>query len=577
MAVLQTDAAMKRIRRSVALALWLALTFAGNARAHHAAFYKTTFDAVRGADFTGVERLFAPDVWSGQAGEMTPAELLQRLKAGKVSRLYETLGSGQRVLVSFLLEYPDERPSEQILLMAQRVGESGNTDPYAWQIIEIGTDVAHAETFLTRELPRFVKQPADPDPESTPPNVIIIVSDDAGFADFSLHGNRDFPTPNIDRLAAGGVRFSQGYVSASVCSPSRAGLLTGRYQQRFGHHNNIPPRYSETNGLPVEETTLADVLKAQGYRTIALGKWHLGYAPAFHPLARGFDDYYGFLKGARSYFPTSGKKHTRLNQLLRDREPVEERFEYMTDALGREAAAYIDAHAGGPFFLYLAFNAVHTPLHATEEKLAQTNPELTSGRRKRAAMTMSMDDAIGEVLAALDRNDIAENSIVVFINDNGGQTKAGADNAPLRGKKGQPYEGGIRVPFVARWPARWPAGVVYEHPVSALDLFPTALRAAVGGYATDTPRLDGINLTPSLTGDRDVPPHRPLFWKRKENFAVRRGDWKLVQFDGGPVELYNLADDPCESKDLIATQPQVAEGLRSIYDAWEQRHEEARW
>ena len=571
---------MERFTRFTALALCLAFTFTGSVHAHHAAFYKATFEAVGRADFTGVEKLFAPEVWAGQAGEMTPFELLQRLKAGTVSRLYETQGKSRRqrrVLVSFLLEYTDERPPEQILLMAHRVGESGNTDPYAWQIIEIGTDVAHAETFLTRPLPRFVKQPADQDPEASRPNVIIILSDDAGFADFSLHGSRDFPTPNIDRLAQGGVRFSQGYVSASVCSPSRAGLLTGRYQQRFGHHNNIPPRYSESNGLPVEEVTLADALKGQGYRTIALGKWHLGYAPAFHPLSRGFDDYYGFLQGSRSYFPTSGEKHTSLNQLLRDREPIDEDFEYMTEALGREAAAYIDAHAGGPFFLYIAFNAVHTPLHATEEKLEQASPELSPKRRKRAAMTMSMDDAIGEVLAALDRNKIADNSIVVFVNDNGGQTKSGADNTPLRGRKGQPYEGGIRVPFVARWPARWPTGVVYGHAVSTLDLFPTALRAAVGGYSTDKPRLDGIDLTPFLRGDRDVPPNRNLFWKRKDNFAVRKGDLKLVCFDGGPVELYNLADDPGESNDLIATQPLAAEGLRSIYDAWVKRHEEPRW
>ena len=164
----------------------------------------------------------------------------------------------------------------------------------------------------------------------TPANVVLIVSDDAGYADFSMHGSPNFPTPNIDRIAKEGVRFSQGYVTASVCSPSRAGIMTGRHQQRFGHHHNIPPKYSEENGLPVEEVTFADLMRARGYRTIALGKWHLGYAPHFHPLSRGFDDYHGFLQGARKYFPIKGN---RLNRLLRNRDPVKENFEYMTDEL----------------------------------------------------------------------------------------------------------------------------------------------------------------------------------------------------------------------------------------------------
>ena len=571
---------MKHTQLSLLLPFWLVLLITCTAHGHHAAFYKKTFEAVRSADFTGVEKLFAPEVWSGDAGEMTPQQLQQRIRSGTVSKLYETMSRSQRqhrVLVTFLITYPDQRPDEQILLLAKRVGQSGNTDPYAWQIVEISTDVAHAETFLTRALPRFAEKPDQTPATSSAPNIIIIVSDDAGFADFSLHGSKDFPTPNIDRIAETGVRFSQGYVSASVCSPSRAGLLTGRYQQRFGHHHNIPPKYSEVNGLPVEEVTIADALKAQGYRTIALGKWHLGYAPHFHPLSRGFDDFYGFLQGARSFYPTTGKKHTKLNRLLRDREPIDEDFTYMTDALGQEAAAYIDRHAQKPFFMYLSFNAVHTPLHATKEKLDKTNPELSAKRRKLAAMTMSMDDAVGKVLQALDRNHIADNTIVVFLNDNGGQTLAGADNTPLRGKKGQTYEGGIRVPFAARWPATWPAGVVYKHPVSALDLFPTALNAASAGYATKTPRLDGIDLSPMLTGDRELAPNRALFWKQKKNAAVRQGQWKLVQFNGGDFELYNLADDISEENDLAASQPDVVESLKKLKDDWVEDHEAPRW
>ena len=413
------------------------------------------------------------------------------------------------------------------------------------------------------------------DDPTRPPNVVIIVSDDAGYADFSLNGSAHFPTPHIDSIAKNGVRFSQGYVSASVCSPSRAGLLTGRYQQRFGHHLNIPPKYSETNGLPVEESTLADALKAQGYRTIALGKWHLGYAPNFHPLSRGFDEYYGFLQGARSYLAL--KKGTRLNQLLRDREPIPEEFDYMTDSLGEEAAAYIDTHAKAPFFMYLCFNAVHTPLHATKEKLGKASPDLSEKRKKLAAMTMSLDDAVGNVLAALNRNEITDDTIVVFINDNGGQTRSGCLNAPLRGRKGQPYEGGIRVPFVAQWPGHWPAGMVYDHPVSALDLFPTALSAAGGDASAQEKPLDGVDLGPYLVSKEDALPHKTLFWQRRDNFAVRDGDWKLVQEKGGALELYDIAQDPSESKNLAAENPEVVARLKGLYEAWKATHEEPRW
>jgi len=278
-------------------------------------------------------------------------------------------------------------------------------------------------------------------PERRPANIVIMVSDDAGYADFSMNGSKHFPTPNIDRIGTQGVRFSEGYVSASVCSPSRAGMLTGRYQQRYGHHHNIPPRYSEENGLPVEERTMADLLREHGYRTIALGKWHLGYAPRFHPCARGFDDYYGFLQGSRKYHPIEGN---RLNRLLRDREPIEETFTYMTDALGEEAAKYIDTHASRPFFMYLSFNAVHTPLQAREDILASIDRDLPERRRKLAAMTISLDQAVGRVLDALERNGLTDDTLVVFVNDNGGQTQSGMRNAPLRGRKGQPYEGGLR-------------------------------------------------------------------------------------------------------------------------------------
>jgi arylsulfatase A-like enzyme len=417
-----------------------------------------------------------------------------------------------------------------------------------------------------------------------PANIVIIISDDAGYADFSLTGSEHFPTPNIDRIAARGVRFTQGYVSASVCSPSRAGLMTGRYQQRFGHHQNIPAVYSETNGLPVEEVTLADALHARGYRTVGVGKWHLGYAPQFHPLARGFDDYYGFLQGSRPYRPLdeqepagSSRRSTRLNRLLRDREPVPETFEYITDAFGEEAAAYIGVHAQAPFFLYLSFSAVHTPLQAQPELLEKVSPDLAANRRVLAAMTISLDKAVGQVLDALERHGLTENTMVVFINDNGGPLLVGARNDPLRGNKTQPFEGGIRVPFVAAWPAQWPAGAVYEYPVSALDLFPTALAAAAGDVSQQTPPLDGVDLTPYLKGTVQGRPHQTLFWKRKNNFAVREGDWKLLQHNGGELELYNIASDPSETTNLTADHPEVVARLQAMYQEWQSTHPQPLW
>ena len=395
-----------------------------------------------------------------------------------------------------------------------------------------------------------------------PPNVVILLADDAGYADFSLHGKAAFPTPRIDSIAAHGVRCTDGYVSGCVCSPTRAGLLTGRYQQRFGHETNIPPAYSETNGLPLGERTFADRMRAGGFRTIALGKWHLGYADPFHPLARGFDDYYGFLQGARSYFPL--EKPSRLNRLLRDREPVPEAFAYMTDELGREAAARIAANRDRPFFMYVAFNAVHAPNDALEKDLAAARAA-GADRPQVAAMTIALDRAVGTVLDALDDHGLTDDTLVVFLNDNGGAI--GRDNGDLRGRKGSLWEGGIRVPFVMQWPRRLPRGKVVEAPVIALDLLPTALAAA--GIRADGPPLDGVNLLPIVTGEAEQPPPRPLFWRAGRQWAVRDGGLKLVRVEDGPPLLFDLGVDRGEQQDLAGARPADAARLRGLYEAWE--------
>jgi arylsulfatase A-like enzyme len=405
------------------------------------------------------------------------------------------------------------------------------------------------------------------------PNIVVILSDDAGYADFSMHGSKQIPTPHIDSLAKGGVRCTNGYVSCSVCSPTRAGLLTGRYQQRFGHEFNVPPRYSETNGLPLDETTIADFLKPAGYRTIALGKWHLGYAPHFHPLSRGFTDYFGFLQGARPYWPIEG---TRLNRLLRDREPIPEKFTYMTDELGKQAAAYIAKDKDKPFFLYLAFNAVHTPMHAKEADLAAFKEIANQRRRTLAAMTKSMDEAVGTVLDALKKHGLADDTLVFFLNDNGGARTNASVNAPLRGTKGTPFEGGIRVPFCVRWPGKLPAGKTYDHPVISLDVLPTALAAAGVEVKLKKP-LDGVDLLPYLAGKREGRPHETLYWRRGENLAIRHGDWKLLRQRGGKPMLFDLGKDFREQTDLAGKEPEKVKQLLGMWEEWSGQLKEPRW
>lgn len=404
------------------------------------------------------------------------------------------------------------------------------------------------------------------------PNIVVLLADDSGYNEFGINGSKAIATPRIDSIARNGIRFSQGYVSGSVCSPTRAGLLTGRYQHRFGHEFNFPPVLSEVTGLNLGETTLADVLKGAGYRTIAVGKWHLGYAARFHPMQRGFTDYYGFLQGQRSYFPLD--KPTPLNRMLRDREPAgEEKFAYMTDHLAREAAAYIRAHKADPFFLYLAFNGTHGPLHAAPADLEKT------GGDKVKAMALGVDRGVGIVLDELAAHGLADNTLVFFLVDNGGV--AGRDNTPLRGHKGSCFEGGVRVPFAAQWPARLPKGKVYDKPVISLDIFPTAM--AVSGVATTRGKpLDGVNLIPFLTGEDQGRPHQALFWKNNNQWAVRHGDLKLVgaaNKAGKPLEpeLFDLSADISETKNLAASRPDDAARLRALHNDWKKDFPKPAW
>ncbi len=406
------------------------------------------------------------------------------------------------------------------------------------------------------------------------PNILFIVGDDMGYADVGFHGNKDIPTPHLDALAKSGLRFTNGYVSGPYCSPTRAGLLTGRYQQRFGHEFN-PGGGAGGQGLPTTETTIADRLKAAGYATGLVGKWHLGSLPEMQPQQRGFDEFFGFLGGAHSFFDGAG--------VLRGTEPVKE-MDYTTDAFGREAVAFIERHKANPWFLYLAFNAVHTPMHATDDRLAKFAHVTDQRRRTYNAMMLAMDEAIGKVRKKLSENGQEENTLVIFISDNGGPTMPGVTvngsrNDPLRGSKRTTLEGGIRVPFLVSWPGKIKSGVFHQ-PVIQLDLTATAL--AVAGVEAKTEwKLDGVNLLPFISGGATTAPHEALYWRFGEQMAIRMGDHKLVRYDTNAdtltgarrqpvstVKLYNLAADIGEKNDLASAQPAKVKELQAKWDAW---------
>ncbi len=404
------------------------------------------------------------------------------------------------------------------------------------------------------------------------PNIIVILADDLGFADLGLQGATDIPTPQLDRLAAGGVRFTNAYVSHPFCSPTRAGLMTGRYQQRFGHENN--PFYDPNDqvaGLPTTEITLPQLMKQAGYATGIVGKWHLGAAPKFHPMKRGFDEMFGFIGGGHDYFAAQreGKAKEYLIPIERDGQPVEER-EYLTDAFSREASAFVRRHHSHPFFLYLAYNSPHSPLQVTPNYLERVRHIEDETLRKYAAMIASVDDGVGRLIATLRELKLDSDTLVVFLSDNGGPTSSThARNHPLRGEKGQVYEGGIRVPFLMWWPGRLKAGAVYHQPLISLDILPTA--AALAGVKLPADRrIDGVNLLPHLLGRNPKPPHERLFWRwgGGANYAVREDRFKLVKQGDGPARLFDLEADAGEGRDLFDSKPELGKRLLAAYEEW---------
>ncbi len=436
------------------------------------------------------------------------------------------------------------------------------------------------------------------------PNIVVILADDLGYGGLSCQGG-DLQTPYIDSLARGGIRFTNGYVSCPVCSPTRAGLNTGRYQQRFGHEFNPGPdgNISPTFGLPLTEVTIADRLRAAGYTTGMFGKWHLGHTRERLPLSRGFDEFFGFPGGAHPYLKSM---FGQPNSILRGYEPVDEK-EYLTDAFTRESVAFINRHAkdSKPFYLYLPYNAVHTPMDTIEKYMQRFASIEDMQRRKHAAMLAAVDDGVGAVMEALRKNGLEERTLVFFLSDNGGPTPSNtSSNKPLRGYKGHVLEGGIRIPFMVAWKGHLPAGKVDDRPVIQLDIMPTAVAAAGGTMPSDRP-IDGVNLLPYLTGKETKAPHEALFWRFGPQAAVRKGDWKLIRIEGpgdgkkgkaagdsaggggarggaaigaaGSVQLYNLAKDIHEDNDVAAANPDKVKELTAALDAWESQLMKPLW
>ncbi|GAB3648583.1 sulfatase-like hydrolase/transferase [Echinicola sediminis] len=417
------------------------------------------------------------------------------------------------------------------------------------------------------------------------PNIVLLFSDDAGYYDFGFQGNKKFPTPNLDQLASEGILLKQFYVTAAVCGPSRAGMLTGIYQQRFGFEENNVPGYMSPSGmtgdemgLPLHLQTMADHLKPLGYQSMIIGKWHMGNADRFHPIKRGFDEFYGFRGGARSFWPlTEEQKRFRPeDRMERGFGDFEESQEYLTDKLAKEACRFIKANKQRPFFLYLSFNAVHTPLEAKDEDLAKISG-LSGKRKTMAAMTLAMDRACGMVLDQLKELGLEENTLLVFTNDNGGPTDASsANNYPLSGTKANHLEGGIRVPCIIKYPKANLRGASFSFPTSTLDLLPT-FYAAAGGDPKSLQGIDGVNLLPFLAGDESARPHEKLFWKKENRGAIRKGDWKLLRFPDRPAELYDLSLDEREENDLASKNPAVVRELYKELFQWELTLERPLW
>ena len=399
--------------------------------------------------------------------------------------------------------------------------------------------------------------------EHSKPNIIIILADDAGYADFGFMGCNDLDTPEIDKLAKDGVIFSDAHVTASVCAPSRAGLMSGKYQQRFGFESNgTGDAKSGDVGLSDDVVTMASVFQKNNYKTIAIGKWHLGATATDHPNKRGFDEFYGFLAGSRSYFPLDNPDHEHMLQQNGKRIKFDG---YLTDVLGDRSVSFVEENKDKPFFMYLAYNAVHTPIEAKEEDLEKYK---NHPRQYLAAMTWSLDQNIGKLRNKLKELNLLDNTLIYFLSDNGGAHNNSSKNGPLKGWKGNEFEGGHRVPFVISWPAKIKPDQKFNGLTSSLDIFSTSL-AAAQIKQDDNLQLDGVNLLPYLFKEKQGNPHQELYWRKLDESAARMGDFKLVQLKDFGATLYNLSQDLGEMNNLSTTDTVTFNNLTKKYAVWQ--------
>ncbi|BDS09425.1 sulfatase-like hydrolase/transferase [Aureispira anguillae] len=460
--------------------------------------------------------------------------------------------------------------------------------------------------------------------DTTPlPNIVVILADDLGLMDVSRYGGKNVITQNIDAIGANGVTFQEGYISSPICAPSRAGLITGRYQQRFGFEINIHERYPKNRieyfvyanllntgdwkvaqhddwaipsfeamqqqGLPPTEFTLSELLKTKGYQTAAIGKWHMGYNHTAIPINRGFDYHYGFYEAFSLYAPIDKKgiinqklsdfsdphiwgKGRKGNCAIRKNDQIIEEDTYLTTRIAEETNTWIAAHKDAPFFVYVPFSAPHTPFQATKEYYDQYAHISSPEKRIYYAMIHALDDAVGSIMNQLKQLNLEENTLVVFLSDNGGATYTGAaDNSPLKGGKFTNFEGGIRVPFMMQWKGKLPKGKVYKNPISALDIFATATALANVQLPNDR-KFDGVNLMPYLLDStyQHQKPHEALYWRSEYHKAIRKGKWKLIQDDlAQQTVLYNLDTDQAEQYNLAQSNPKIIKELQLDLKNWE--------
>lgn len=479
---------------------------------------------------------------------------------------------------------------------------------------EIRTDAAKVDFHAAF----LAEQPAPPKPGR--PNVVVILADDLGKMDISLYGGQHQQTPHIDAIGKNGVTFTEGYITSPICSPSRAGMLTGRYQQRFGYEYQPHDRYPRNEleyffyqhffdsrswnltkdktfptleailqqGLPMSEFTLAELLQKHGYETGVIGKWHLGVEEHSQPNKRGFGYQYGFYEAYSLYHPDLNDsniinqrhddfsdKHIwngarKGNCALRCNNVVIEDSVYLTQRLADEAVRYIDLHQDSPFFLYVPFSAPHTPFQVTREYYDRFPNEPDRNKRVYYGMIAALDDAVGQIMAALKEKGLEENTMVWFLSDNGGATYTRAtDNHPLKGGKFTNFEGGLNVPFMLQWTGKIPAGMQYVQPVISMDIFQTTAALAGLQLPGDRP-FDGVNLLPHILHPTQDPPHKALFWRSNYTWAVRQGPWKLIvdELSGNRV-LYNLDLDKVEHDNLYARSPDIVKMLETAYGVWE--------